>query len=80
MTVGEDGIPVVSYYDAVAQNLKVVRCTTQLCSAATTPTVVVSDGDVGSNSALAMGLDGVPVIVFHDVTNAAIKVARVPRY
>ena len=74
ITIGTDGLPVISYRDSDNDDLKVVHCTNTSCSTFDTPTTVDSVG--GQNSSITIGTDGLPVISYHDTTNTALKVAK----
>jgi hypothetical protein len=76
LTVGLDGLPVISYYDFGNGNLKVVKCGNPSCTAANTITILDSTGDVGSHTSIALGTDGLPVISYYDITNANLKVVK----
>lgn len=75
MVVGNDGLPVISYYDSTNGDLKVAHCGTPGCGA---PDVLRVDaaGDVGRSTSIAIGSDGLPVISYFDNTNGDLKVAR----
>jgi hypothetical protein len=70
-----DFLPVISYYDASAQALKVAHCSNQACTAATINTVDDPANDVGAESSLAIGSDLMPVIAYLDWTGG-LKVAH----
>ena len=65
IAIGNDGLPVISYVDNTANNLKVAKCTNAACVGAVTITAV----DVGAQSvrftSIAIGLDGFPVISYN---------------
>ena len=75
VAIGADGLPLISYYNATGQNLKVAHCNDVACSSATTPTLD-SDGDVGQHTSIAIGSDGLGLISYYDATNSALKVAH----
>jgi hypothetical protein len=76
MTIGADGLPVVSYYDVTSFDLKVAHCGNASCTAGSTITTVDWDGDVGQYNSIAIGVDGLPVIGYYDATNGDPKVAH----
>ena len=76
VTIGADGLPVISYWDATNNDLKVAHCGNAACSASNTLTTVDSAGSVGTNTSVTMGTDGLPVISYYDVTNLDLKVAK----
>ena len=75
ITIGADGLPVISYYDDTNQDLKVVHCNDAACNSATA-TVVDNTGSVGWYNAITIGDDGLPVISYYDLTNGALKVTH----
>ena len=75
LAIGADGRPVISYYDATNGDLKVAVCATTTCTGTPTITTVDSVGNVGQFSALAIGLDGRPVISYRDASTFDLKVA-----
>jgi hypothetical protein len=77
VAIGGDGLPVIGYFDATADALKVAHCGNLACSHGNTITIV--DGprnSVGSNTSIAMGADGLPVIAYRDFTAGTLKLAR----
>ena len=77
IAIGSDGRPVISYYDATAQALRVARCSAADCSGAITLTTVDDQAnDVGRHTAIAIGGDGFPIISYRDHTARALKVAK----
>lgn len=76
ITIGADGLPVISYYDATNFDLKVAHCGNALCSAANTITSVDTAGDVGYHTSLSIGADGLPVISYYDNINGDLKMAH----
>ncbi|MCA9850525.1 MAG: hypothetical protein KC461_07765 [Dehalococcoidia bacterium] len=75
------GIPVMAYVDAGDHTLRIVSCGNALCDAeqaAATYTTVSSIGDngEGSGTAIAIGVDGRPVIAFRNGDRGALTVAH----
>jgi hypothetical protein len=75
VTIGADGLPLVSYYDVTNGDLKVAHCVDVACSSATRATVDQVD-DVGQYSSVTIGTDGLALISYYDVTNGDLKVAH----
>jgi len=67
ITIGTDGLPVISYHDSTNIDLKVAHCTNTSCSTSTT-TTVESTGSVGQDTSITIGIDGFPVIAHRDTT------------
>ncbi len=77
LALPEDGKPVISYYDATAQALKVAKCANASCSGTSTVTTIDDSAyNVGQPTAIAIGADGFPVIAYRDVTNEDVKIAK----
>lgn len=75
ITIGVDGLGLVSYYDITNGDLKVAHCTDIACSSAITATLD-STGDVGSTTSITIGADGLGLISYYDYSNHALKVAH----
>jgi hypothetical protein len=77
LAIGADGLPVISYYDATAGGLKVVKCVNVNCTGLNTITMLHNPAaDVGRGTSIAVGSDGLPVIAFRDVTAGMLNVAK----
>jgi hypothetical protein len=77
--IGLDGLPAVAFYDATptALDLRIARCNDRACAGGNEKiSTLDSTGDVGQNASLAIGLDGVPIVAYMDVTAGTIRVAR----
>ena len=76
IAIGTDGFPVISYLDGGNQDLKVAHCTDVACTSPADITAVDSAGNVGSETSIAIGNDGLPVISYRDADNNDLKVAH----
>ena len=74
ITIGADGLPIISYYDATNDNLKVAHCDNIACTSASVSTVD-SAGNVGRDSSITIGVNGLPIISYADSTNGHLKIA-----
>ncbi len=74
ITIGADGLPVISLYDNASLNLNVLHCGNVDCTSGDTMTAVDTAGDVGSYTSIATGADGLPVVSYYDLTNTNLKV------
>jgi len=69
ITIGSDGLGVISYYDRTNGALKVAHCSNTNCTAATLTDVTVVDGTPrGLYTSIIIGTDGLPLISYHDAT------------
>ena len=75
IAIGDNGYPVISYYDPTNEGLKVAACTTTDCTGTPTITTVDSGGIVGWYTSIAIGSNGYPVISYYDDANSALEVA-----
>jgi len=75
LALDDSGFPVISYYDATNDDLKVAACNDRACAGGDeTITTVDAAGDVGGSSSLALDDSGFPIIAYHDATNDDLKV------
>jgi len=75
ITIGADGLGLISYYDATNDDLKVAHCSDTNCTAATI-TTLDSTGDVGRDTSITIGADGLGLISYYDYDNEDLKVAH----
>jgi hypothetical protein len=75
VTIGADGLALISYGDLIDFDLKVAHCANAACSTATLATLD-SGGDVGSYTSITIGADGLGLISYQDVTNTDLKAAH----
>ncbi len=71
ITIGIDGLPVISYFDATSGHLKVLHCGDLYCGAGNTATTLDNSGSISS---IAIGLDGLLLISYYDYANGDLKV------
>ena len=77
IAIGQDGLPVISYFAKTARVLKVAKCGNPDCTARNVLTTVDGHANgVGAFTSIAVGVDGLPVISYHDFTASALKVAK----
>jgi preprotein translocase subunit Sec61beta len=75
ITIGADGLGLISYYDGTMGVLKVLHCGTLDCSSGNTKTRVDSAGDVGTfGTSITKGANGFGLISYFDSTHFALKV------
>jgi hypothetical protein len=75
ITVGEDGLGLISSHDAVNGSLKVLHCGNAACTGGNISTTVDSGaGYVGECTSIAIGADGLGLISYFDRTNTDLKV------
>ena len=79
ITIGADGLPIISYYYVLGLDLKVAHCGNIYCNSGNTITVVASysmTGAVGGYSSITIGVDGLPIMSYYDYTSASLKVTH----
>jgi hypothetical protein len=75
LTVGADGLGLISYYDATNRALKVAHCNDAACSAASTATLDATGGVI-TGTAIIIGTDGLGLISYYDAPHGCLKVAH----
>src|SRR4029453_9816419 len=77
ITIGADGLGLISYHDQTNGGLKVAHCSNVNCTAATV-TPLDTTGAVGGNSniSITVGADGLGLISYYDITNGDLMVAH----
>jgi len=75
VTIGADGLGLISYYDATNGDLKVAHCADIACTSATI-TALDTAGVVGEGTSVTVGADGLGLISYADWTNSNLKVAH----
>ena len=76
MAMGADGYPVISYQDSTNNDLKVLKCGNAECSSGNSTVSLDTSIISGFETAITVGADGYPVVVYGDGTNLALKVAK----
>jgi hypothetical protein len=81
ISIGSDGLPLVSYYDSNAGNLKVAHCNDIACAGQdeSVTTVDTATEAVGFTSSIAVGRDGLPIVSYQEDNppgNASLRVAH----
>jgi hypothetical protein len=75
ITIGADGLGLISYYDVTNGDLKIAHCANTDCTAATISKLDTA-GDVGRYTSITIGADGLGLISYYDDTNGDLKVAH----
>ncbi len=76
IALGTDGLAVIGYWDQEANRVMVAKCNNAACTGMSTISLVDNAGEVGWFTSITMGADGLPVIAYHDMTNANLKVVK----
>ena len=82
IAIGADGFPVISYHDVTSVmegNLMFAKCTSGDCTQVdhwTTTTVDSSAVSTGLYSSIAIGVDGLPAISYHNGTDGNLNFAK----
>jgi hypothetical protein len=77
IAVPATGLPLVTYFDATAATLKLMRCTNASCSAGIPSTIDDPPANaVGNYSSIAIPADGRPVISYADGSAGTLKVLK----
>jgi hypothetical protein len=76
LTIGADGMPIVSYYDVTSSRLKIVKCNDAACSGTGEVTTTIDSALMGRFSSITIGTDANPVVAYQDGTTFGLRVAR----
>jgi hypothetical protein len=75
--VPSDGLPVVAHYNNAAGAPRVTKCGNPFCTAGNVSTTIDDVANtVGFNISLAIGVDGLPILAYQDITAAAVRVTK----
>ena len=80
IAIGDDGFPVISYFDRTAGALKVAKCNDEACTGGNETTSTLDDPptSAGFDTSIAIGDDGRPIISYwqYEEDGARLKVTR----
>ncbi len=76
IVVPADGLPVISYEEGSAFDIKVVKCGNASCSSGNTISTIDSSNNVAGRTSIAIGNDGYPVITYNDNSTSSLMVAK----
>jgi hypothetical protein len=76
ITIGADGLGLITYYNEQFGHLMAAHCDDVLCTSATLLTLDNGSGTsyVGQYTSVTIGADGLPLVSYYDVTNGDLKV------
>lgn len=69
VATGSDGLPVITYFEPVNDDLKFIHCGNSTCSAGNSLRTLVSATAAGWGSDVAIGGDGLPIVSYYDTTH-----------
>ncbi|MEA3335705.1 MAG: hypothetical protein U9R25_07310 [Chloroflexota bacterium] len=75
ITIGMDGLPLISYWDKGNRRVQVAHCMEQSC-AESSIAILDSIDDLDSFSAVTIGADGLPLVSYYDDVIDDLKVAH----
>lgn len=76
IAIGVEGNPVISYFDSANSALKIAKCANAACTGSAAISTLDSVGLVGTETSIAIGVDGFPVVSYSDDTNFDLKVLK----
>lgn len=74
--IGSDGLPVIAFHNDTQGTLNVAHCNDARCITRTVTTVDTGNGDAGPMPALAIGMDGFPIIAYFENVSDDLRVAH----
>jgi len=75
VTIGVDGLPVVSYYEGTTRSVNVAHCSNLECTSADISEVDAS-GFAASDTSITIGADRLPLVSYYDQANRYLMVAH----
>jgi hypothetical protein len=76
LVLNSAGNPVVSYFDQLNRDLKVLICSDQACNSSTVFTSPDSGDEVGLYTSIKLGPGGNPVVSYYSVTGEDLRILR----
>jgi hypothetical protein len=77
ITIGADGLPVISHYNSSVFALRVTKCGNAACTAGNVSTTVDDQASfVGGYASIAVGADGLPIISHQDASAGTLQETR----
>ena len=76
LTIGADGLGLISYYEGINGDLKALHCGNAACNSGNISTTVDNVGDVGYYTSIITGTDGLGLISYRNDPNFDLKVFR----
>jgi predicted regulator of Ras-like GTPase activity (Roadblock/LC7/MglB family) len=76
ITIGTDGLPIISYMDWTSKDLKVAHCGDVSCSLGNAIYTLELANQSGERSSITIGVDGLPIISYLDLTTYKLRVAH----
>jgi len=76
IVIGDDNLPIISYFNATDKDLYTAKCTAADCTGAVKISKQDSVGNVGLNTSIDIGNDSLPVIAYEDNINNDVKVLK----
>ncbi len=70
VAIGTDSLPILSYYDALTNGVKVAHCGTVNCTGGN---IITSVADSATSPSIAIGADGLPVIAYNDFSSGILR-------
>jgi len=78
IVIGNDGLPLIGYGAEADQDfLRIVQCTSVDCSTFDSPEYIARDPDASRSMGLAIGTDGLPVIVYRNSADEDVILVKV---
>src|SRR3990167_47416 len=76
LVIGTDGYPFMSYQEAGSSDLRVTKCGNPTCTSGNATRTIESTNSTGTNSAVKILPNGLPVIAYFQITDADLAVIR----
>ena len=76
MVIGTDGLPIIAHHDTGLDGLRITRCGDVACVSNQSSTIDAPAGGAGAYAAIAIGLDGLPVVSHRTNSSQALRITH----
>jgi hypothetical protein len=76
IAVGSDALPVVAYYNATADSVRVLKCGNAACTSGNTDSLLEITGVAAPEISVAIPADNLPIISYHRALDSSLRLAK----
>jgi hypothetical protein len=76
IAIGSDALPVVAYYNATDDSVRVLKCSNAACTSGNTDSLLEVTGVATPEISVAIPADNLPIISYHRTVDSSLRVAK----